>query len=40
MQKSVRTIWRLAGGTGGTEIAEAAMILPLLFVVLMAIFWF
>ncbi len=41
MQKSVRTIWRcLAGGTGGTEIAEAAMVLPLLFVVLMAIFWF
>jgi Flp pilus assembly protein TadG len=41
MQKLVRTIRRrLLRGTGGTEIAEAAMVLPLLFVVVMAIFWF
>jgi Flp pilus assembly protein TadG len=41
MRKLVRTNWRrLARGTGGTEIAEAAMVLPLLFLVLLAIFWF
>lgn len=41
MRRLVRTIWRRsARGTGGTEIAEAAMVLPLLFVVVMAIFWF
>jgi Flp pilus assembly protein TadG len=41
MRKSRPTIWRrLARNTGGAEIAETAMILPLLFVVIMAIFWF
>jgi len=41
MQKSGLTSWRKLGrSTGGAEIAETAMILPLLFVVLMAIFWF
>src|ERR1700675_73986 len=41
MEKSGLTIWRKLGrNTGGAEIAETAMILPLLFVVLLAIFWF
>ena len=41
MQKSGLTTWRKLGrNTGGAEIAETAMILPLLFVVLLAIFWF
>ena len=40
MQRS-GTRWRnLTRGTSGAEIAETAMILPLLFVILMAIFWF
>jgi Flp pilus assembly protein TadG len=41
MQKSGLKIWcKRARKTGGTEIAETAIILPLLFVVLIAIFWF
>jgi len=41
MQKRVRTIGRcLAGCTRGSEIAELAMILPLLFLLLIGIFWF
>jgi Flp pilus assembly protein TadG len=41
MQKSGASSWRnLARNTRGAEIAETAMILPLLFVVLMAVFWF
>jgi Flp pilus assembly protein TadG len=41
MQKSGAIAWRnLARGTRGAEIAETAMILPLLFVILLAIFWF
>jgi hypothetical protein len=41
MRKSRPIIWRgLARSTSGAEIAETAMILPLLFVVIMAIFWF
>jgi Flp pilus assembly protein TadG len=41
MRKSRPTIWRiLARNTRGAEIAETAMVLPLLFVVIMAIFWF
>ncbi len=41
MRKLRSTIWRsLARSTSGAEIAETAMILPLLFVVIMAIFWF
>jgi Flp pilus assembly protein TadG len=35
-----RAFRRLAGDTGGTEIAEAAAILPVLFLIIMAIFWF
>jgi len=36
-----RKIWRkLAQDSRGTEIAEAAVVLPLLFVMLFAIFWF
>jgi len=41
MQKRRRAPWRsLARSTRGTEIAESAMILPLLFMLVMAIFWF
>jgi Flp pilus assembly protein TadG len=41
MQKTDATSWRnLARNTRGAEIAETAMILPLLFVILLAIFWF
>lgn len=41
MRKSRPTFWRsLARNTRGAEIAETAMILPLLFVMIMAIFWF
>ena len=39
--KMAGTIWRsLARNTRGSEIAETAMILPLLFMVFLAIFWF
>jgi len=31
---------QLAGGNAGEEIAEAALVLPLLFIILIAIFWF
>ena len=41
MQKASAITWRaIARNTRGAEIAETAMILPLLFVVLLAIFWF
>jgi hypothetical protein len=41
MKKSKWTKWRRgAGDTRGSEIAETAMILPLFFMVFMAIFWF
>jgi Flp pilus assembly protein TadG len=41
MRKSGPTTWRdLARNTRGAEIAETAMILPLLFMMIMAIFWF
>ena len=41
MRKAVRANWRsLAGSTRGAEIAETAAILPLLFMVLIAVFWF
>jgi len=34
-------LWReLASETGGSEIAEAAVVLPLMFMVLLGIFWF
>lgn len=36
-----RTTWRrLAWDASGTELAEAAVVLPLLFVMLIAVFWF
>jgi Flp pilus assembly protein TadG len=35
-----RTWCHLARDTRGTEIAEAAVVLPMLFMILMAIFWF
>jgi hypothetical protein len=41
MREAVRANWRsLARSTRGTEIAETAAILPLLFMVLIAVFWF
>ncbi len=41
MKRRRWTIWRsLARGTRGSEIAETAMILPLFFMIFMAIFWF
>jgi Flp pilus assembly protein TadG len=41
MQKSRAISWRkLEDGAGGSEIAEFAMILPLLFLFLIGIFWF
>ena len=41
MLSSTRSILRrLAGETGGAEIAEAAAVLPLMFMVLLGIFWF
>lgn len=41
MRKPGATTWRdLARNARGAEIAETAMILPLLFVILLAIFWF
>jgi len=41
MRKPGLKTWRgLARNTRGAEIAETAMILPLLFVMIMAIFWF
>jgi Flp pilus assembly protein TadG len=41
MKKSESRIWRrLARDKGGSEIAEFAMVVPLLFMFLMAIFWF
>src|SRR5208337_4772036 len=35
-----RTLRRLAGETRGAEIAEAAAVLPLMFMMLLGIFWF
>jgi len=41
MRKSRAILWlNLARGTRGQEIAEAALVLPLLLAVVMAIFWF
>jgi Flp pilus assembly protein TadG len=41
MSQCRRATWRnLAYDTRGSEIAEAAFVLPILFVVLIAIFWF
>jgi Flp pilus assembly protein TadG len=41
INKLARRTWRrLARDTRATEIAEAAVVLPMLFMILMAIFWF
>src|SRR5271170_6102986 len=41
MKKWQWAMWRtLARNTRGAEIAETAMVLPLVFMMLMAIFWF
>jgi Flp pilus assembly protein TadG len=41
MKQSAWTTWRAAArDTRGAEIAETAMVLPLVFMMLMAIFWF
>jgi Flp pilus assembly protein TadG len=41
MKRNLIRIWRAeARETRGTEIAEMAVVLPLLFMILMAIFWF
>jgi len=41
MIKLATTAWRrLARDTRGTEIAETAVVLPMLFMILIAIFWF
>jgi Flp pilus assembly protein TadG len=41
MRRSIHSILRrLAAETGGTEIAEAAAVLPLMFMILLGIFWF
>ena len=41
MRRSIHSILRrLAAETGGSEIAEAAAVLPLMFMILLGIFWF
>jgi len=41
MTTSARRVWRrLAGETRAAEVAEAAAVLPLMFMVLLGIFWF
>jgi hypothetical protein len=35
-----RTLNHIAGGTRGSEVAEAALVLPLMFMILLGIFWF
>jgi len=40
MRPSWRVCRRLARDAGGSEIAETAMVLPLFFMIFMAIFWF
>jgi hypothetical protein len=39
-QSITRTLNHIAGGTRGSEIAEAALVLPLMFMILLGIFWF
>jgi hypothetical protein len=39
-RQTIRLLSRLLGGTSGAEIAEAAVILPLLFMLLLGIMWF
>jgi TadE-like protein len=38
--RRIKSLSRLLGGTSGAEIAEAAVILPLLFMLLLGIMWF
>jgi Flp pilus assembly protein TadG len=40
MKRGLTTLRGLACDTRGTELMEAAVVLPLLFMVLMAVFWF
>ncbi len=40
MRKRALTTWLVLGRSSGSEIAEFAMILPLLFLLLIGIFWF
>lgn len=41
MAGKIPNSWRhLAGATGGNEVAEAALVLPIVFMVLLGIFWF
>jgi Flp pilus assembly protein TadG len=40
MQLAQKTFRRLAADTHGAEIAEAAAVLPLMFMILLGIFWF
>jgi hypothetical protein len=39
-RQTLKLLSRLLGGTSGAEIAEAAVILPLLFMLLLGIMWF
>lgn len=39
-QSITRTLNHLVGGTRGSEVAEAALVLPLMFMILLGIFWF
>jgi hypothetical protein len=39
-RQTIKFLSRLLGGTSGAEIAEAAVILPLLFMLLLGIMWF
>ena len=40
IRQKLRSVIRLAWGTSGAEIAEAAVVLPLLFMLLFGIMWF
>jgi Flp pilus assembly protein TadG len=41
MRELIVRSWRqFAGDHAGEEIAEAALVLPLLFIILIAVFWF
>jgi Flp pilus assembly protein TadG len=40
MKKGRTTFRTLVRATSGTEVAEAALVLPLLFIMLIAVFWF
>jgi Flp pilus assembly protein TadG len=40
LRLTLKNVWRLACGTQGTEIVEAAVVLPLLFMLVIGVFWF